>query len=65
LAHFDYTKKDLGNLLKYIRDVANGVIYHDDSAVVRIMMEKKRLEAPLEGPHGGQRLEISFSRYTE
>jgi Holliday junction resolvase RusA-like endonuclease len=65
LVNFDFTKKDLDNLLKYILDVSNGIIYHNDSAVAYVVMQKKRLPLPQEEAHPGQRLQISFGRHFE
>jgi hypothetical protein len=40
-------------LHKYILDVSNGIIYHDDSAVAYVVMQKKRLPLPQEEAHPG------------
>jgi Holliday junction resolvase RusA-like endonuclease len=63
--NFDFTKKDLDNLLKYILDVSNGIIYHADSAVAYVVTQKKRLPLPQEEGDPGQRLQISFGRHFE
>lgn len=39
-------KPDLSNLLKGIEDSLNGIVWHDDAQVVRIVMEKRWAAGP-------------------
>jgi len=43
----DHVKKpDLDNLIKFLKDVCNGTVWHDDSQVWKISAEKKYDECP-------------------
>lgn len=40
------TKPDLDNVAKVILDALNGIAYHDDSQVSRLLIEKRYAEEP-------------------
>lgn len=46
---------DLDNVLKAVKDACNGVVYHDDKQVVRVVMERRRAQK------GGAGIDVRMS----